>query len=329
MTPSDARRVLATDVDLHDYRHLTQDCGLVDLSDRTQLELSGGDRQRLLHNLSTNDIQRLQPGQGCESFITSVQGKCLGHVFVFAGQQSLIVETSPAQADTLLSHFDRYLINDDVQLHNHGDDWGELLLAGPAALALLRSLTADWALDVQYAHQAIPLRETTVWARRVPMTAEPTFLLACLRDELSGVRQQLQAAGAAACGAAAFHALRIEHAFPWYSWDISDKNLPQEVGRDAVAISFQKGCYLGQETVARIDALGHVNRLLVALHCAQAEVPSPGDELTLDGQAVGTITSSAYSPRLQSGLALAYVRSQHADPGTTLQTSHHAPCTVK
>jgi folate-binding protein YgfZ len=129
----------------------------------------------------------------------------------------------------------------------------------------------------------------------------------------------LQSAGAAQCSLAALHMARIEHGFPWFGWDITEKNLPQEVNRHQRTISFHKGCYLGQETVARIDALGHVNRLLVVVRCQSPRVPEVDALLSCDGQSVGHVTSAAYSPRFDAGLALAYVRSQHSRAGTIVQ----------
>jgi folate-binding protein YgfZ len=112
--------------------------------------------------------------------------------------------------------------------------------------------------------------------------------------------------------------VRIEYGMPLYGRDITLENLPQEVNRNAQAISFTKGCYLGQETVARIDALGHVNRLLVVVKFAGERIPSPGDELQIEGKPVGQVTSAAFSPRVSKPLALAYVRTASAAPGTRL-----------
>src|SRR5262249_52381639 len=101
----------------------------------------------------------------------------------------------------------------------------------------------------------------------------------------------------------------------------TDDNLPQEVGRDAQAISFTKGCYLGQETVARIDALGHVNQLLVGLRCDSSNLPSCGSALSVDGKSVGHVTSAVWSPTLHAALALGYVRRSHAKSRTKVLTS--------
>ena len=116
------------------YRVLCEACGVLEFSDRTRLILSGDDRQSFLHNLCTNDIKKLSRGQGCEAFITNVQGKCLGFVTVLNADDEVIVETVPQQADLLLSHFDRYLITEDVELEDVGSRTCELMVVGPGAV---------------------------------------------------------------------------------------------------------------------------------------------------------------------------------------------------
>jgi folate-binding protein YgfZ len=114
---------------------------------------------------------------------------------------------------------------------------------------------------------------------------------------------------------------RLEGGFPWFPWDITEKNLPQEVGRDSSAISFSKGCYLGQETVARLDALGHVNRRLCGVRCDGTQMPNGGESLLADEKPVGQITSAAFSPRLNAPLAFAYLRIPHDSAGSRLTWS--------
>ena len=121
--------------------------------------------------------------------------------------------------------------------------------------------------------------------------------------------------------ATAVESARLEAGVPLFGHDITADNLPQEVARDARAISFTKGCYLGQETVARIDALGHVNRLLVGLKFAGQAAPPTGTVLLAGQQDVGHVTSAAWSPRLAAPLALAYVRRSHAKKGSTLSSA--------
>jgi folate-binding protein YgfZ len=145
-------------------------------------------------------------------------------------------------------------------------------------------------------------------------------LVACPHDNFAGIRASLMLAGAAACGEQAFQSARIENGTPLYGADISEENLPQEIGRDQLAISFTKGCYLGQETVARIDALGHVNRTLCGVRFSCDSVPRAGTPLFSDAldKPVGQITSSCWSPRLKSPLALAFLKRGHHEPSTKL-----------
>jgi folate-binding protein YgfZ len=311
--------VKPNDQDRRDYDRLVHGWGFVDLSGRTQLELRGADRQAFLHNLCTNDIRRLRAGDGCEAFITNVQAKCLGHAFVFAAPHSLVLDSSPDQAARLSAHLDHYHITEDVEWTDRSDEWGEVLVAGPESPAWVAGQTGGDPLETMYAHRAAQCGATPGWIRRVPLTGVPSYLVAGTRADLPELQQQLMSQGAGRCSVAAFHMARVEAGFPWYGWDITDKNLPQEVNRNAAAISFQKGCYLGQETVARIDALGHVNRMAVVLQCHGPDVPPAGTTIMAEGQPVGEVTSSAASPALGAPLALCYVRRQFAEPGTRLQ----------
>jgi folate-binding protein YgfZ len=322
MTRDDVGTPPPTDAELAFYGHLTKQCALVDFGDRTQIELTGRDRQRFLHNLCTNDIVRLTPGSGCEAFATNVQGKCLAHLLVFARADSLVVETAAAQAGVLIPFWDRYLITEDVQLIDRGDVWTELLVAGADAPQVLARLGFPSIPEQQYEHIESTSDGGTWQLRRVPMLGVPTFLAACARADQPRLTAGLAQAGAVSAspdvGCAAFHMARIEHGFPWFGWDITDKNLPQEVERNSLTIHFNKGCYLGQETIARIDALGHVNRVLSRLQASFKAVPSPGTQVTRAGQSIGTVTSSAYSPRRQAPLAMAYLRREHSQPGTAV-----------
>jgi folate-binding protein YgfZ len=171
----------------------------------------------------------------------------------------------------------------------------------------------------QLEHRTTRIGGVEVRLLRVDMTTAGSIVLDMPLADCQTVRQALIAAGATACSRESLEAVRIEAGFPLFGQDITRDNLPQEVARDQQAISFVKGCYIGQETVARIDALGHVNKTLVGLVLDNAHVPAIGSELTTsDGKVVGQITSAAWSPRLSSAVALAYVRRGSNEPGTTL-----------
>ncbi|MCO6459358.1 MAG: folate-binding protein YgfZ [Pirellulaceae bacterium] len=299
---------------------LTRSAGFHELLDRTHLELRGNDRATLLHNLCTNDIRRLQPGQGCEAFVLNVQGKIVGHVYVFCGPDSLLLDAPPGQASRLLAHLDRYIIREDVQLLDRSAEWTELLLSGPDSADLLRRLGAAQLPTELLGHQALELAGAAVWLRRVDWTSPVAWCLVCQRTDREKVGQLLAAAGAVSCQAEAVEAARVERGTPVFGPDISDQNLPQEVNRDARAISFTKGCYLGQETVARIDALGHVNWLLTGV--VGEPLADAQDELLVDGKPSVRLATRVYSPQSDGPLALAYVRRGLERPGTRIPLSN-------
>jgi hypothetical protein len=311
-----------TDKDfLADYQALSDAAGLVDFGQRTLIEIAGDDRAKFLHNLCTNEIRKLPPGAGCETFLTNVQGKIVAHVLVFSGPDSLTLETVPGQAEKILAHLDRYLIREKVELRDRSLDWSQWLLAGPKSEPMLASLVeGDRPLEL-WASRKSQIGPHEVWLRRVDIAGPTGFLLDCRRDEAETLGQILVQAGARRVGMQAFEARRIESGFPFYGADISDKNLPQELARDDRAISFTKGCYLGQETVARIDALGHVNQTLAGVRFDGGAAVPIGLELTADGAIVGRVTSAAYSPGLHAPLALAFVRRGSNQPGTRLDSA--------
>jgi folate-binding protein YgfZ len=304
-----------------DYDALTGGMGMVDCSDRTQIEVTGDDRATFLHNFTTNDIRSLQPGRGCEAFVLDARGHTLGHLFVFCTPHSLVLDTVPGQAEKLTAHLERYIIRERVEVIDHSEHWGELLLAGseiePRLAEMFESLPKD-RLD----HSQVQLAGQSLWLRRVDLAGTGSFLLAGLAESVDAASIALTAEGIASCSAEAFETTRIEAGFPRYGRDVTEKTLPQEAGRDRLAISLSKGCYLGQETVARIDALGHVNRFLVNVQFHGEFVPLSGAALRSGETQVGEVTSAAFSPRLRSPLALAYVRRGFESTGTKLSSDY-------
>jgi folate-binding protein YgfZ len=302
----------------HDYRALTDEAGVVDFSHRTRIEVLGEDRASFLHNLSTNDVKKLQPGRGCEAFFLDARGHIRAYGVLICRPTSIVVETVGGQNGPLIQHLDRYLIREKVELVDRTDAWGELFLGGAKCHDLLGQLAPATVLEEAPASVELELAGHAVTLASVQMTAASGYLLFCARPAQPAVAQALIAKGAIWCEPASFEAARIEAGVPLYGVDMTDQNLPQEVARDELAISFKKGCYLGQETVARIDALGHVNKKLVRLRFAGAEVPPPGAELRVDDKVVGQVTSAAFVPRIGASLALGYLRRGYDTPGTKL-----------
>jgi folate-binding protein YgfZ len=303
------------------YAAIRENVGFLRLGHRTQIELTGPDRAAVLNNLCTNDVMDLRPTTGCEAFVTSARGKVLGHVLIFAEEDALVVETVAGQADRLLPHFEKYIIREDVELQDRSAQWAEILLAGPRAAELWRTIGAGTAPDLICRHVTVEMADGPVAVRRVPMTSGPTWLISADADVITSLADRLRHSGAADCQAEACEQVRIESGWPVYGSDITDRNLPQEIDRDSQAISFDKGCYLGQEPVARIDALGHVNRKLTGLRFSTADIPAVGTECFHGAKIAGRVTSAAYSPRLSAALAMGYVRREHVAVGSRLESA--------
>jgi len=297
---------------LDQYHALRTGCGTVELTDWSSVTLTGADRQNFLNNFCTNDVKRLSPGDHCEAFLTNVKGKILGHGLVTCREEELVLVTVPGQAPTLVEHLDRYLIREDVQLRDSTSERAYLLVAGGAP-------TRD---ALQKLEGRLPRRIS--WDL---LQAEVCSLVEMGPADMPQVRQDLSEQGAIACGEEVFSARRIESGMPLFGLDFDETNFPQEVGRDRQAISFTKGCYLGQETVARIDALGHVNQQLVGVRFPEGDAPAQGTELSRDDKAAGKVGSAAFSPVLGAPLALAMVRREFTAPGGQLD-SPLGPCEV-
>ncbi|MEM8866045.1 MAG: glycine cleavage T C-terminal barrel domain-containing protein [Planctomycetota bacterium] len=261
------------------------------------VRITGPDAGLFLHNLTTNDVKQLAAGGAVETLFTNVKGRILAHAVLCRhavdedqADRIDVVVTSPHAAE-LATHLDRYHIREDLKL--------EVLPRANVYLAW-NLIEAPKAQDAAAAFELPALGKTArLIIAEAPFTPSGTPL-----------------------DAAEFAALRINDRFPVDRVDVDERNLPQELNRDAAMISFTKGCYLGQETVARIDALGQVNQLLVQLHCRGKH--SVGESLSVDEKAIGRITSYAASDDSATGdgIALAYVRREYATPGTTLATDH-------
>lgn len=328
MTGNESRKALPEPADHYgdpaaEQRSLVDGAGLF-VCHRTQVELSGDDRAAFLHNLTTGEIRKLPAGQGAEVFLLDARGHLHFHVYVFAGETSHVLETVAGQAAPLVLHLDRYLIRERVEIADRSNEWGELLIGGPQAAACLAATLSSDPPSERLHHISAAFEDVPIRVRAVDLIRPAAWLVSAPRDQLPRLWTALVARGATSCGRAAYEAARIEAGFPHFGIDASDKNLPQELGRDAQAISFTKGCYIGQETVARIDALGHVNRKLVGLVCDDTNPPVSGTALSVGDQLVGHVTSGAWSERLRRSVALAYVRREHVAVGSRLESASGA-----
>lgn len=299
----------------NDYDSLTHGAGLADGAPRGRFAVTGRDRAAFLHRFCTNHITGLAPGQSCEAFFCNAQGKIVGFADIFCLPESFVVETAAGQAERSIAHLDRYVLRDDAQFVPRQDDWSELIVVGPQSRERLAALFGE-PLD-GCAWRTWQGRR--VLAAPVARYGVAGFLLFADRADMPPLHAALVELGLRPVSAVALDMVRREAGAPDFGRDITEANLPQEVDRNAQAIHFSKGCYLGQETVARIDALGHVNRQLVGV--LTATEPAAQAELSRGGKVVGYVTSTGWSPRWGAFLSLAYVRREHSAADTELQTA--------
>src|SRR5271165_6006645 len=292
------------------YRAAQEAAAWSDRSGRVRLEVAGPDRAKFLHNLTTNDVKRLPVNRGCEAFVTSPQGKALAYVKILACADSILVCTDPGGLVLALPHFQKYGLFDDIVLEDRSETTFEFHLAGPRAEELIRISGGKLPAPGELAHVAAAVADCPLLMIRESPTGRPGLTMIGARSSAAKVAGLLrlhgQDLGLAELDLESFEVLRIEAGTPVF-------------GRDAQAINFVKGCYLGQETVARLDALGHVNQILKGLLLApQANAPAPGSVLEANGKHVGFVTSSAMSPGWDAPIALAMVRTSHAHAGAAL-----------
>jgi folate-binding protein YgfZ len=299
---------------------LTARPGHLTLSDWTTVRLAGKDRAAFLHNMCTNDIRSLAPGSGCEAFLTDVKGKIVAHVFALAADDELLLVGVPGLGPKMTSHLDRYVIREDVQLEDRTASIGWILVAGRGADSVVEAIgeVPAAAFESPWSHREASLDGTAIRIVRCDLPWTGGWLIGCPAESLTRLKQRLLAAGATVANERDWLALRLESGWPLEGVDFDASNLPQEIGRDAQAIHFRKGCYLGQETIARIDALGHVNKRLATVRIAGELPPEGAAELTSDSTPVGRATSVGWSPTLGVTLGLAMVKRGYYEPGQQL-----------
>ncbi len=291
------------------YDALRHGAASVDLSARGRFLMRGRDRARLLHNVTSNDIKKLAPGSGCYAFILTPQGRIQADVHVFCFPDYFLLDTEPDLREKVPQLILKFKVADQVEIEDISGHTAAIGLEGPAAAAVLASLNAPVPGD-PYVH--LPWGDSTVAS--VSVTGQPGFRIFFP----VGQKPSLEAGGAKPATESDVRIVRIENGKPRYGDDIRDTSLPQET-QQMHAVSFEKGCYIGQEIVERIRAQGRVNKKLVRLAIDTADPLPAGARLTMDGKEAGEITSAVYSPQSGFVAALAYVRVPFDSPGTVLQ----------
>ena len=306
-----------------EYEAATAGAAVVRLRDWSTVRVAGKDRASFLHNMCTNDVKRLAAGEGGEAFFTDVKGKVVAHGFLLAGADAIEIVMVPGTAERLIAQLDRYIIREDVTLSDKSREVSWMLLLGERAGEILAQVAGAEAGEVTgaWAHRQLLLDAAAVTAVRCELPWMGGFLIGAAPDAVAAIEAKLTAVGAVLGDESLWNTVRVESNWPSWGVDFDESNLPQEVSRDEQAISFRKGCYLGQETVARIDALGHVNKQLAAIRFEGGAVPEVGAELFQGEQPVGRVTSSCWSLRAAKPQAVAMVKRGANAVGTPLRWS--------
>jgi tRNA-modifying protein YgfZ len=298
------------------YALVRRQGGFLDRGDFGVLELTGRDRATFLHALVSNEIKALGPGQGCAATLLDIHGKVQVVLFVWVAEDRIFVVTPPAMAAKTAEALDHYLFSEKVAIEDVSREKALFVLAGPQARETSERLTGARSSERPWSHVVAKLGEAPV--RLVTgggETGEAEVWIKCSLAEASKVREALAGAGVEPIGAEAFESLRIEAGTPLFGRDVDESVLLSEIPFENL-LSHTKGCYPGQEVVVRIRDRGHVNRMLRGLALDGDQVPAQGAEVLVDDAAIGKVTSATWSFGLARPIALAFVRRQHAEPGT-------------
>lgn len=277
--------------------------------DLAVVNATGSDAVRFVDNFATAAVSALAVGQGTEAFFADARGHVLALATVLRTATGLVILAAPGMGQLLRDHLERYHIREPLELTDASADVATFLLTGSAAAERFMEFWSGELPRTDGAHAEDSCGGIPVRIVRVTGRGADGFWLQCDRGRADELAAALAAASLPRAEAADLEAARIEAGFP-LPVDIVEKTLPQELGRDARAISFSKGCYLGQETVARLDAMGHVNRRLAVVAIDDEQLPNLPARVLLDDQPAGLLTSAAYSHRLGRMVGLAIIQTR-------------------
>jgi folate-binding protein YgfZ len=289
------------------YRALREEAGLLERPGRGKLLVRGADAAEFLQGQLTNDIEALEPEAGCYAALLDRKGHMRADMRVLhLNDGGIWLDTEPETTEALRSHLDMYKIGREVELSDESEDWAILSLIGPAAY----DVAGTGPLSPEHAQRNYQRDGVEVLAVGTDLGVD----LIVRSESAEQLREAVLASGAAAVSEEAAEIVRVESGRPRFGREMTNATIPAEAGINARAVSFSKGCYVGQETVARLHYKGKPNRHLRGLRLSAPA--SAGEELTLDGKTVGEIGTFCISPA-HGPIALAIVR-REAEPGDTV-----------
>jgi folate-binding protein YgfZ len=276
-----------------DYQKAKQGLLAADLTGRIKWRLTGTDRVRYLNGQSTCDIKQLTSGKSTWGAVTSIKGKLEGDLRIAATPESLLIDTDPVLSESLFNRLSKYIIADDVELSDISQEWKLYHTIGETISLFDPPKEADLLV---FKSNRFGLPGLDLW---LPVNSPQS--LPCAGNDI-------------------WEALRIENGIPLWAIDMDQTNLAPEMPFERLgALSYSKGCYIGQEVIARIKSIGHVNKRLCLLHSEKElslNLPLP---CLVQGKAVGTATSGSLSPALRGTCILATLARQHSTPGQQVE----------
>ncbi|WNG20671.1 YgfZ/GcvT domain-containing protein [Cystobacter fuscus] len=304
-----------------EYRAARESVALHDATYREALRITGEDRTSFLHGMVTQDVKGLAAGASAYTALITVKGAMVADARILRRENDLVLDLEPGLGGKVREFLEKFLISEDAELHDATEEQGVLRLLGPRTSELLGAVLGQpFAPLAPHTTRAVTLAGQDVLLQGATWPSPPGVDVWVPRSGLEAVWKALVAAGSGfglkPLGWRALEVLRVEAGVPRYGQDMVDTTIPLEANLTH-GISYNKGCYIGQEVIARATFRGHMNRKLAGLRLGTAET-APGTELKKDGKKVGWLTSVVRAPGSGQSLALGYVHRDHLEPGTVL-----------
>jgi folate-binding protein YgfZ len=303
------------------YRAIHEQAALGAVAPRLQIAVAGQDRAAYLQGLLTNDIPALTPGTGCYSAWLSPQGRMLTDMHVLESGGMILLDVPAETLESTIQRLDQFIFTEDVQVGSLAESLGAIWLHGPRAASVLEQVI-DGARGLnewpEYHHTQFEFGDSPVSVARISQLGVPGFCVYLERARAAAVASALGEAGAVVASEEAITAARIEAGYPVFGVDMTEDTIPLEAGIEGRAISFTKGCYVGQEVIIRVLHRGHgrVAKKLVFIRI-DGERPERGAKVHAGEKEIGVVTSAADSPR-SGAIALGYVHRDFVTPGTAV-----------
>lgn len=300
-----------------EHRAAMTSAGVIDRSMLGKATVTGRDRAAFLQGMLSNDVKALQPGQGCPAAFLDPVGKVVSLLAVYALEDRILLELPVGSTEKFLQAIDKFLISEKAEFEASDEAYAILAVQGPKADELLTGVSGATLDLAPYAHTEVSIAGAPVRVIRRTEAVTAGFHCWTAPEHAAALWRALRDAGAVPIGADAAEILRVEAGIAMYGRDVDDTVILPETRLEAL-VSYTKGCYIGQETVARVKYRGHINRGVSGLVLEGDLVPSAGDLLLAEDKEVGRITSAVRSIALGKPIALGYVRREYFEPGSAV-----------